>query len=122
VVAIFSEKLEHGGVPMVFGDGEQTRDYVHVADVSRSFVLATEGARPGIFNVGTGVETTVNELLRILQEVAGTSIEPRREPLRPGELKRSVLDPSAIEQELGWRAEIPLAEGLRETYVAYLGA
>lgn len=120
VVAIFSEKLEDGETPTVFGDGEQTRDYVHVADVSRAFVAAAERGQPGTYNVGTGVETTVNELLHILQEAAGTAIEPGREPLRPGELKRSALDTSLIVRELGWRAEIPVAEGLAQTYRSYV--
>jgi UDP-glucose 4-epimerase len=122
VVAIFSEKLENREPPTVYGDGEQTRDYVHVADVSRAFAAAAARGRPGTYNVGTGVETTVNELLRILQQAAGTAIEPQRAPLRPGELKRSVLDSSLIELELGWHAEIPVAEGLTQTYRSYVAA
>src|SRR5215210_48631 len=102
VVAIFSEKLERGEPPTVYGDGEQTRDYVHVSDVARAFLLAAESGAAGTFNVGTGRETSVNELLRILQDAAGTSLEPKREPLRPGELKRSALDPRRIEDALGW--------------------
>jgi UDP-glucose 4-epimerase len=116
VVAIFSNKLANGEQPTVFGDGRQTRDYVYVGDVARAFVLAAEAGRAGTWNVGTAVETDVLELLALLQRAAGTELEPRFEPLRPGELMRSALDPGAIGQELGWRAEVAVDEGIAETY------
>jgi UDP-glucose 4-epimerase len=119
VVAIFSDKLSSGEQPTVFGDGGQTRDYTHVSDVARAFVLAGEAGRPGTYNVGTGVETSVNELLRILQDAAQTALEPRHEALRPGELLRSALDATRIGEELGWRPEIGVADGLPATYRAY---
>ena len=121
VVAIFSEKLETGERPTVYGDGEQTRDYVHVADVSRAFLLAAERGEPGIFNVGTGVETTVNQLLAIMQRVAGTSLDPIHEPMRPGELLRSALDAARIGEALGWQPELGVDDGLGQTYRSYAG-
>jgi UDP-glucose 4-epimerase len=119
VVAIFSERLLRGENVTVYGHGEPTRDYVHVADVARAFVIAAERERAGTYNVGTGREASVQELLGLLTEAAGTSVGADLQPLRPGELERSALDPSLVEQELGWRAEIPLEQGLRETFGAY---
>jgi len=119
VVAIFSERLATGLAVTVFGDGEQTRDYIHVGDVADAFVLAAESGRPGTFNVGTGVETSVNELLRLLQDIAATSVDPTHEPLRAGELRRSALDARRITDELGWPAPRPVARGLGETFRAY---
>jgi UDP-glucose 4-epimerase len=119
VVAIFSGRLLAGEGPTVFGDGRQTRDYVHAADVARAFVLAAEAGTPGIFNVGWGRETTVLELLESLQQAAGTALEPEFEPLRPGELGRSALDSSLIAAELGWRPGIELDEGLADTFRWY---
>jgi UDP-glucose 4-epimerase len=122
VVAIFSDRLQAGEPPTVYGHGEPTRDYVHVTDVARAFVLTAEGGKAGTFNVGTGVETSVSELLRVMQDAAGTSIEPRLEDLRSGELRRSALDSSRIAEELGWKAEIPVETGLRDTYAAFAAA
>ena len=121
VVAIFSDHLLGQRAPTVFGDGTQTRDYVHVADVADAFATAVERRVGGTFNVGRGTETSVLEILRDLQDAAGTSVEPRFEPLRPGELMRSALHSGAIEAELGWRARVGLREGLRETFLWYAG-
>ena len=101
------------------GDGKPTRDYVHVTDVARAFVAAAEGRRAGTFNVGTGRPTSTAKVLALLQEAAGTKIEPSREPLLPGELQASAVDIARIEQELDWRPEIELAKGLRETFDWY---
>ncbi|HZB23820.1 MAG TPA: NAD-dependent epimerase/dehydratase family protein [Gaiellaceae bacterium] len=121
VVAIFADRLASGAAPTMYGFGEPTRDYVHVSDVARAFVLAAEARRAGTFNVGTGVETTVRQLLDLLAEAAGVSVEPELQPLRAGELERSALDSSLVERELGWRAEIPVERGLDETYRVYAG-
>jgi UDP-glucose 4-epimerase len=119
VVAIFSGKLARGEAPTVYGDGKQTRDYTHVSDVTAAFVAALESGRAATYNVGTGIETTVLELLEHLQRAAGTSLEARFEPIRPGELLRSALDPRLLESELAWRPRIDLAEGLAATYRTY---
>jgi UDP-glucose 4-epimerase len=119
VVAIFCERLLAGETPTVYGDGEQTRDYVHVSDVADAFVRGAELGRPGTYNVATGRETSVNDLLRTLQEAAGTSLEPRFEPLRPGELLRSSLKCSKARDELGWSPEIELHSGLAQTLASY---
>lgn len=114
VVSIFMERLRSGAETLVFGDGEQTRDYVYVGDVVEA-VLAAVG-RGGVFNVGTGVETTVNELHRLCAEAAGVEREPRHVDARAGDARRSVLDAAAAERELGWRPRTSLADGLRTTW------
>ena len=119
VVAIFSACLLEGRTPVVYGGGKPTRDYVYVGDVADAFVAAAESGRPGTYNVGTGVESSVDVLLAALQEIAGTSIEPEQAPLRPGELNRSALDSTLIESELGWRPRMSLAEGLRVTFESF---
>jgi UDP-glucose 4-epimerase len=115
VVAIFLGRLARGEQPEVFGDGTQTRDYVHVSDVVEATLAAL--TRPaGVFNVGTGAETSVLELLEACQRVAGVDVEPAFAPPRAGELQRSVLDPTHAERELGFRAQTALDEGLRATW------
>jgi len=115
VVAIFLEHLQRGEETVIFGDGLQTRDFVYVGDVV-SALLAAAGADGGVFNVGTGVETTVLDLNRACAEVAGAGAEPRFEVARLGDVRRSVLDVSLAERELGWRPEVGLEDGLRLTW------
>jgi len=121
VVAIFSDRLLSGETPIAYGYGKPTRDYVHVTDVMRAFLLAADRERAGTFNIGWGKEVTVLELLDALQRAAGTSVEPKLEPLRPGELDRSAIDSSAAAEALGWRPEISLEDGVAETYRWYAG-
>jgi UDP-glucose 4-epimerase len=118
VVAIFSYKLWTGQPPTLFGYGKPTRDYVHVSDVVRALVVAS--GTPGVFNIATGINTPVEVVLGILQEVAGTSLTPERAPLRPGELERSCMDPSRAAQLFGWRARFGVREGLVSTYRALI--
>jgi UDP-glucose 4-epimerase len=116
VVSIFTHRLWSGEAPTVFGHGRPSRDYVHVADVTRALLAAT--GHQGYFNVATGVETDVMSILQSLQRAAGTTVEPLLAPLRPGELERSCMDPGRAAAELGWRAEVELGEGLASTYRA----
>lgn len=120
VVSIFFSTLLANEAPKVFGDGAQTRDYVYVGDVARAS-LAAAGRDGGVYNVGTGRETSVVELLDLCQRIAGTSFDATFMPPRPGEIQRSVLDPSRAVDELGWRAEHSLEDGLRETYEFFRG-
>ncbi|HJQ82561.1 MAG TPA: NAD-dependent epimerase/dehydratase family protein [Candidatus Binatia bacterium] len=115
VVAIFSEKMLRAEPVTVNGDGKQTRDYVYVGDVVRANLLALESTATGPFNVGTGVETDVNELARLLLEASGSRSEVRHGPTKQGEQRRSVIDSRRAAEVLGWRPEVPLAEGLRRT-------
>ncbi len=115
VVAIFTDRLRAGDGVTIFGDGEQTRDYVYVGDVVAA-VLAAVGRDGGVFNVGTGTETSVNELFDGCRRVAGAETEATHAPARAGDVLRSFLDVSRSERELGWRPQTPLEEGLRLTW------
>ena len=115
VVAIFSSKMLRGEQPVINGTGTQTRDYVYVADVVRANVLALDHAHPGIFNVGTGVETDVNRLFASLNAATGAGCEERHAEAKRGEQMRSVLDNGRIRKELGWAPSVSLDEGLEET-------
>jgi UDP-glucose 4-epimerase len=115
VVAIFLGLLAEGGTPRIFGDGRQTRDYVYVGDVVRA-ALAALVHPGGIYNVGTGGETSVLDLFEACLRVSGADVEPQFAPARAGELGRSVLDPALAERELGFRSEISLDDGLRATW------
>ena len=116
VVAIISHRLWSGETPVLFGHGKPTRDYVHVDDV----VAALRGAvgAGGVFNISAGREVPVSEIFGLIAEAAGTDIEPELAPLREGELERSCMDPSRAAERLGWKAEIPLEQGVPDTYRA----
>jgi UDP-glucose 4-epimerase len=116
VVAIFSHHLHTDQVPTLYGQGTPTRDYVYVGDVVSALLSAS--GRSGTYNIATQVETDVATVWRELSRVAGKEIEPKLADLRPGELKHSCLDVSLAERELGWKAEVPIAEGLGLTYEA----
>src|SRR5215218_15455 len=118
VVAIFFGRLAEGEAPRIFGDGLQTRDYVYAGDVARA-TLAAVGHDGGVYNVGTGKETSVVELYDLCRRVAGSDIDAVEAPARLGELQRSVLDVSLAERELGWRPELTLEEGLRLTWESF---
>jgi UDP-glucose 4-epimerase len=115
VVAIFMSRLRDDGTPTVFGDGRQTRDYVYVADVVEA-TLAAAAHDGGVFNVGTGVETSVLDLYARIQGVSGIEREPEFAPRRAGELQRSVLDLSLARSELGWEPRHSLNDGLAATW------
>jgi UDP-glucose 4-epimerase len=116
VVAIFMGFLHAGGEPTVFGDGDQTRDYVYVGDVVEAMLAASAFDGRGVFNVGTGTETSVNELYAAIQRAAGVERVPRHAEARLGELQRSVLDIALAGRELGWQPRHSLDEGLSETW------
>jgi UDP-glucose 4-epimerase len=118
VVAIFTDHLYTGRAPKLYGHGKPTRDYVYVGDVVSA--LMTAAGRAGTYNIATGVETDVSTIWRELSEAAGKQIEPELADLRPGELQHSRLDISRAERDLGWRPEVPIAQGLRLTYEALL--
>jgi UDP-glucose 4-epimerase len=115
VVAIFMNALRDGRTPRIYGDGTQTRDYVFVTDVVAA-TLAAAGHDGGVFNVGTGVETSVLDLYDRVKRAAGSDREPEFAEPRPGELQRSVLDPSLAQRELGWQPQHSLDAGLAETW------
>jgi UDP-glucose 4-epimerase len=128
VVAIFCRRLLAGQPLTIYGDGQQTRDYIYVGDVARAFIAAAAAplSPPGrldvrAFNVGTGVETSVIELAELLRRAAGGSTRIEFAPKRPGELARSVLAPEKAAEQLSWSAATPLERGLAETYAWFAG-
>jgi UDP-glucose 4-epimerase len=128
VVAIFAQRLLAGEPLTVFGSGEQTRDLVYAGDVAEANLLASRAALPPLtdldaraLNVGTGVETSVNQLAAALGAAAGRSPEVRRAPARLGELERSALDPGKAAGVLGWRPRHALLDGVRATFEWFRG-
>lgn len=111
VVAIFAGRLLAGEPCTIYGDGEQTRDYVYVDDVVDAFVRAATRGSGLLVNVGTGVETSVNQLYATMARIAGVTEPPLTAPERPGELRRSALDVGRAAIHLGWRPWTDLAEG-----------
>jgi len=116
VVAIFCSRVLAGQPPTIYGDGKQTRDYVYVGDVVTAFLAAADAGRPGTWNIGTGIETTVLDLAAAIGEAAGSAVQPDFAPDRPGELPRSALAVGLARQDLGWSAGVPLAGGVRAVY------
>lgn len=122
VVAIFAQRLLAGQSTRVFGEGDNTRDYVYVGDVVDAFVRAAGEAGSGMrFNIGTGVETTDRRLHSLVAEAAGAEDDPERAPARPGDVPRSSLDPSLAREVLGWEPTVDVAEGVRRTVDYFRG-
>jgi UDP-glucose 4-epimerase len=115
VVAIFLGRLGAGEAPHIFGDGTQQRDYVYVGDVAAVTVAAATGPA-GVYNVGTGVATSVLDLFETCRRASGVDVEPVNDPPRLGELQRSVLDASLAERELGFEARTSFAAGIAATW------
>lgn len=111
VVAIFAGKLLSGEPCVIFGDGEQTRDFVYVDDVVDGFCRSIDSGSEVLCNIGTGVETSVNELHASMAAAAGVTAPADHQPARPGELARSALDPSLAGEVLGWKPTTSLDEG-----------
>lgn len=123
VVAIFSNRLVRGDTITVFGDGEQTRDYVFVMDVARANLAASACELPALhtiddmaFNIGTASETSVIQLAQALFEAAGKSVPIEHAEARAGELARSAVDIGRASQEWDWAPDITLVDGLKQTY------
>jgi nucleoside-diphosphate-sugar epimerase len=115
VVAIFSRTMLDRGQPLIFGDGRQTRDFVFVEDVVDALMRGADRGGARLFNIGTGIETTVLELFELLAEATRFRGEPGMMPARPGEMRRSVLDASAAHKHLGWEPFTSLRRGLKVT-------
>lgn len=115
VVAIHCHRLCGGNAPIIFGDGEQTRDFISVRDVVSANLKALEPGISGTFNVGTGVETSINTLTGMLVRLSGLQVDIDRRPAKPGELFRSSVDSTKL-QKTGWEPVQNLENGLLETY------
>lgn len=114
VIAIFTEKMLSGITPIINGDGKQTRDYIFVGDVVQANVKALSCNESGFYNVGTGVETDVNTIFKIISSKIG-NFEEKHGPAKPGEQMRSVISTKKIEKVMGWQLTTNLDDGLSKT-------
>ncbi len=123
VVAIFSMLLSEGKPLTVFGDGKQTRDYVYVEDVAEANVKALkynpEKYDDAIINIGTGVETTLNDIIALLEDASAKKAEVKNEPPRAGDLLRSAIAPEKSHKVLGWKPQVEISEGIKNTYQSF---
>ncbi len=114
VMSIFTGKILNNETPTIYGDGEQTRDYVYVLDVVDALIKSSESEENLFLNIGTGIETSVNELVSILSKKISWDGEPNYEPMREGELLRSVLNYERAKDQIGWEPNYTLDTGLDE--------
>jgi len=121
VIAIFTEAMLSGHPPTIFGDGKQTRDFVYVEDVADAFVKSADRGDGWFMNIGTGVETGVNQLVDELVRQTACKVRPGYAPARPGDVLRSVVDPARAARHLGWQPATPLREGLAQTVKWFRG-
>ena len=116
VVSIFIDKILKRERPIIFGSGNQTRDFVFVEDVVSALLKAIEyQGNKEVFNIGTGIETSINELEELISKIIDKKIQPKFEPAKPGDLKRSCLDISLAKKELKWKPKYNLENGLKKT-------
>lgn len=121
VVAIFTQKLLRNEQPVINGNGMQTRDYVYVEDVVDAISSSIYSDISDTFNVGTGTETSVNELFRVLAEITGSNIKEAYGQAKKGEQERSCLSYDKIKKTLEWEPRVPLREGLTRTVEFFRG-
>lgn len=119
VVAIFVNALLRGKTPQIFGDGEQTRDFVFVRDVARANLDAIYQGSGQVLNISTGKATTVNELFEIIQAACNANYNPEYQPERPGDIRHSYLDCTKAQTVLNWKPMVTLIEGIKETVEYY---
>ena len=114
VVSIFTRQMIDGVSPTVYGTGKQTRDFVFVGDVISAIHRCLSSEQNHNLNIGSGVETSVLELVSLIEELTGNKYEINYKEAREGELLRSVLDSSLAEETIGWHSETPISEGISE--------
>lgn len=122
VISIFLQKMLSNEQPIIFGNGRQTRDFVYVDDVVEANLAVMGQGCQGVYNVGTGIETSINELFRMLAGLTGAACKEVHGPAKQGEQMRSVVDPTKLKHELGWEPRVDLAEGLKKTVVFFQDA
>jgi UDP-glucose 4-epimerase len=115
VVAIFCDQILSGNKPVIYGNGQQTRDYVFVDDVVEANILSLQKNVKGVFNIGTGKETSVNQLFQKINKIFDGKIRRKHGPAKKGEQKRSCLDCQKAKKILGWENKVELDEGLKRT-------
>ncbi|KLU62665.1 UDP-glucose 4-epimerase [Peptococcaceae bacterium CEB3] len=120
VVSIFIDRLLQENPVVIYGDGEQTRDFVYVEDLAEANLMALERGDYGIYNIGTSVRTSVNSLLEAINEINGSHARPVHKPARPGDIRHSYMCGEKARLELGWGPKFSLYEGLELTLKYYL--
>jgi len=113
VISIFADRLKRNKELIVYGDGNQSRDFISVKDVVNANILATKSTKSGIYNVGSGTEITLNNLIKMMSEILDVKPKVRYDKERPGDVKRSLADLTKIKNELGFEPAIELKEGLK---------
>ncbi len=116
VVAIFTEKMIKSNPVTINGDGQYVRDYVYVEDVANANMLAMENGKEAIYNIGTGIGTTVLDLFNLAKRINDYSLEPQYASERPGDLRKSILSTKKAQQDLNWESHFPLENGLIQTH------
>ncbi|MCU0406003.1 MAG: NAD-dependent epimerase/dehydratase family protein [Ignavibacteriaceae bacterium] len=119
VVAIFTSKLLKNENPIINGDGKQTRDYVFVEDVVKANVVTLNSLSSNIYNIGTGIETSVNQLFEKLNNIAGSKAVEKHGPSPKGEQARSVITSDKLFNEFHWKPSVKIDEGLRKTFESF---
>ena len=116
VISIFTDKLLQGTAPFIYGDGEQTRDFVYVGDVVQANLLAmqTPDATGQTFNIGTGHPISINQLFETARRLVGSHLEANYQPPRPGDIVHSFTDPALARSVLGWSAQVQFEDGLKQ--------
>jgi UDP-glucose 4-epimerase len=122
-ITTFTRRVVAGEAPTIFGDGEQSRDFIYIDDVVQANLAVLDRApRPwAVYNVSTGVEVTINEVCRLLGAAAGAARPPEYRPARAGEVRRNVQDSALLRRETGWLAQVSLPEGLERMVAAFSG-
>ncbi len=115
VVSIFGKGLHNQKNATIFGDGEQTRDFIYVEDAAEAILKALTSIQEGQYNVGTGIETSINKLFKVMSELTESEKVPAYAPARPGDIRRSVFSIGKIKKELNWEPKTTLKEGLKKT-------
>jgi len=121
VIAIFTNLLMAGKEPHIFGDGEATRDYIHVSDIVAANMAAMDAPAHSVFNVGTGVQTSVNTLFDVLSKAFGHTDPPIHDPARPGEVRHTYLDCTRLKETTGWVPKYDLPAGIQNTVEWFRG-
>lgn len=123
VISIFLNKLQQGVAPTIFGDGQQTRDFVYVSDIARANLLASQvpQAAGQVFNIGTGVQVSLNQLFDNLSDILVFDEKPVYQPTRSGDIRYSVADVTKAQKILGWSPQITFEDGLRQLAASMQG-
>lgn len=119
VISTFFGKILSGKAPFIYGDGEQTRDFVYVKDIAMANLLAINNGSNEIFNIGSNTKTSVNEILKMMSSLASVQVIPIHQPARDGDIQHSRLDNTKAASILGWHPTYELLSGLRETFNYY---